>query len=73
MENIDNIGGFWGERQNLNLNCSIPSVIKTFEDTGRIRALTQDLKDDEKHHIFWESDLAKWMEGSFYTPPKDSR
>ena len=54
-----------GERQNLNLNCSIPSVIKTFEDTGRIRALTQDLKDDEKHHIFWESDLAKWMEGVF--------
>jgi DUF1680 family protein len=56
------LAGFWQERQRLNFNSSIPAVMKTFEDTGRIRALTQDLKNDEEHHIFWESDLAKWLE-----------
>jgi len=59
------LAGFWQERQRLNFNSSIPAVMKTFEDTGRIRALTQDLKNDEEHHIFWESDLAKWLEAVF--------
>ena len=26
----------------------------------------KDLKDDEHHHIFWESDLAKLMESAFF-------
>jgi DUF1680 family protein len=56
---------FWFDRQVLNRQSSIPAVIKTFEDTGRIRALTQELAADEKHHIFWESDLAKWLEAVF--------
>tara|TARA_B110001454_G_scaffold55527_2_gene54277 strand:+ start:141 stop:1982 length:1842 start_codon:yes stop_codon:yes gene_type:complete len=45
--------------------------MKTFEDTGRIRALTQDLKNDEEHHIFWESDLAKWLEAVFVSLQKN--
>ena len=65
------LAGFWQERQRLNFNSSIPAVMKTFEDTGRIRALTQDLKDDEEHHIFWESDLAKWLEAVFVSLQKN--
>jgi DUF1680 family protein len=72
MENTLITGGFWKERQNLNINSSIPAVLKTFEDRGRIRALTQELKDDEKHHIFWESDLAKWLEGVLIYLQKNS-
>lgn len=65
------LAGFWQERQRLNFNSSIPAVMKTFEDTGRIRALTQDLKDDEEHHIFYESDLAKWLEAVFVSLQKN--
>jgi len=43
----------------------MPAVMKTFEDTGRVRALTKELRAGEKHHIFWESDLAKWLEAVF--------
>ena len=57
------IGGFWQDRQSLNLNVSIPSIVKTFIETGRIRALSKELNENEKHHPFWESDLAKWLEG----------
>ncbi len=56
--------GFWQERQMLNRDHSLPAIIKIFEDTGRVRVLTQELKAEEKQHIFWESDLAKWMKGA---------
>ena len=49
---------YWEERFKLNKSVSIPTVMKTFEDTGRVRALTNELEDGEKQHIFWESDLA---------------
>ena len=65
------LAGFWEERQRLNFSSSIPAVIKTFEDTGRIRALTHELKDDEEHHIFYESDLAKWLEAVFVSLQKN--
>ena len=65
------LAGFWQERQRLNFSSSIPAVIKTFEDTGRIRALTHELKDDEEHHIFYESDLAKWLEAVFVSLQKN--
>ena len=42
------IGGFWQDRQSLNLNVSIPSIVNTFEDTGRIRALSKELNENEK-------------------------
>ena len=58
--------GFWKNRKDINKNVSFYSVLKIFEDTGRVRALTKDLKDDEHHHIFWESDLAKLMESAFF-------
>jgi len=56
---------YWEERFKLNKSVSIPTVMKTFEDTGRVRALTNELEDGEKQHIFWESDLAKWSEAVF--------
>ena len=48
----------------LNRDHSLPAIIKVFEDAGRVHALTRELKAEEKQHIFWESDLAKWMEGA---------
>ena len=34
--------GFWKERKELNKNTSLYAVLKTFEESGRIRALTGD-------------------------------
>jgi DUF1680 family protein len=60
--------GFWKERKELNKNVSLYAVLNSFEDTGRIRALTGDNDPDkERPHIFWESDLAKLMEGAFFS------
>jgi DUF1680 family protein len=56
---------FWEARYRLNRDASIPAVLQTFEETGRIRALTRELREGEKQHIFWESDLAKWLEAVF--------
>ena len=63
--NINN--GFWKERKELNKNTSLYAVLKTFEDSGRVRALTGDNTFNERPHIFWESDLAKLMEGAFFS------
>jgi len=63
---------YWENRLQLNKSVSIPTVLKTFEDTGRVRALTKELKEGEKQHIFWESDLAKWMEAVFLHLQKEA-
>ena len=63
--NINN--GFWKERKELNKNTSLYAVLESFEKSGRIRALTGDNKKNERPHIFWESDLAKLMEGAFFS------
>jgi len=57
--------GFWKLRKELNKNVSLYAVLKSFDDSGRIRAMTND--SSEKPHIFWESDLAKLMEGAFFS------
>ncbi len=59
--------GFWKERKELNKNTSLYAVLKTFENSGRVRALTGDNTENERPHIFWESDLAKLMEGAFFS------
>ena len=59
--------GFWKERKELNKNISLYAVLKSFENSGRVRALTGDNTEKEKPHIFWESDLAKLMEGAFFS------
>jgi len=59
--------GFWKSRKELNKNTSLYAVLKSFEDSGRIRALTGENTNQEKPHIFWESDLAKLMEGAFFS------
>ena len=59
--------GFWKERKELNKNTSLYAVLESFEASGRIRALTGENTKKERPHIFWESDLAKLMEGAFFS------
>ena len=57
--------GFVRDLQKLNAEVSVYNVYKRFEETGRFRALKCE-KRDESTHIFWDSDVAKWLESAAY-------
>lgn len=58
-------GGFFGRYQDLNGNVTLRAVHDRFEETGRFKALK--CKNEEPYsHIFWDSDVVKWMEGAAY-------
>lgn len=60
--------GFWLNRQELNRNVTIRSVYEQFKATGRFEAFKCEWKAGmpNKPHIFWDSDVAKWIEGAAY-------
>lgn len=58
-------GGFWETRQTINAESTIPSVYNRFEETGRFQALKCE-KQETPTHIFWDSDIAKWLEAAAY-------
>ncbi len=62
------IGGFWKERQDVVLSTSLESVRARFEETGRFDAFNFAWKEGDpfRPHIFWDSDIAKWIEGASY-------
>ncbi len=73
MENIKHTdvritGGYWRERQDINSNVTLKAVYDRFSDTHRFSALKCDWKpgDPNLPHIFWDSDVAKWIEGAAY-------
>ena len=68
FSNIDLFGDFWEKRQDINREVTIYSIRDRFEDTGRFQAF--DMIPPEqggvKPHIFWDSDIAKWIESVAY-------
>lgn len=60
--------GFLHDKQELNRQVTINAVYDRFTETGRIRAFDFAWREGEplKPHIFWDSDVAKWMEGAAY-------
>lgn len=58
-------GGFWKERQDVVRNSTVYAVYDRFVDTGRFEAFKFNWKEDmpNKPHFFWDSDVAKWIEG----------
>ena len=67
-KNVKITGGFFHKKQTLNRKITMQSVWDRFSDTGRIDAFSFSWKEgmDKKPHIFWDSDVAKWMEGAAY-------
>ena len=55
-------GGFWGELQRKNAEVSVYNIHKRFAETGRFRAMKCIRDDAHKPHVFWDSDIAKWLE-----------
>ncbi len=66
--------GFWQKKQEMNKNVTIHSVWEQFDKTGRVEAFTCNWKEgmDNKPHIFWDSDIAKWIEAASYIITKES-
>ena len=65
--------GFWRERQRLNREASIPAVYERFLEMGKFDAMSfrWDGTEERKPHFFWESDVAKWIEGVSYELKKE--
>lgn len=60
--------GFWHSKQKLNREVTIFAVLEQFQKTGRFDALQCNWKPGmpNKPHIFWDSDIAKWVESAAY-------
>lgn len=72
FEKISFNEGFWKKRYDLNKNVSIKNVRDRFEESGRFDAMRFNfLKTGKKPHIYFDSDVAKWMEGVAYLIEKD--
>ena len=74
MENVFLKDNFFAARQQKNISVTIPSAIKRCEETGRIDAFKlQWTSESDKlpPHVYWDSDVAKVMEGMAYVA-KDS-
>ena len=61
-------GGFWKRKQDMVRKTTVKAVYDRFKDTGRFDAFRFDWKAGmpNKPHIFWDSDVAKWLEGVAY-------
>ena len=72
FERVDLIGGYLYEKQKLNRKTTIRAVYDRFLETGRFAAFDFNYKegDAQKPHWFWDSDVAKWLEGAAYITRK---
>ncbi|MGI6742184.1 MAG: glycoside hydrolase family 127 protein [Eubacteriales bacterium] len=64
--NIDS--GFWADKQKLVREVSMMNVCKRFEETGRFEGAKLNWKEGQpnKPHVFYDSDIAKWIESVAY-------
>ncbi len=64
--------GIWKKKQDMIRTTTIYSVYDRFKETGRFDAFKCDWKEGMpfKPHIFWDSDVAKWIESVAYLTKK---
>ena len=64
--NVEITGGFWRQKQDLVRDVTVKAVYDRFFETGRFDAFKCDPNAEIKPHIYWDSDVAKWIEGVAY-------
>lgn len=66
--------GFWKNKLDMVGEVSVYNVYKRFKETGRFDALDCKWKkgDANEPHIFWDSDIAKWVESVAFLLEKKS-
>ena len=62
-------GGFWEERLRINRKAALPAQYTHCKNTGRIDAFRLNWTSGEPNppHVFWDSDVAKWVEAASYS------
>ncbi len=77
FSNINITGGFWKTKQDMVKNTTVKAVYDRFVETHRFSALDCSWRisdgEEKKPHIFYDSDIAKWLEGASYILMKESR
>ena len=69
---VDFTDGFFKKRYELNKNVSLKSVKNQFEKSGRFNALRFNFhKTGKVPHIYYDSDVTKWIEAVAYLALKD--
>ena len=65
--------GFWKQQSDKNREITMRAVWDRFADTGRIGAFRCDWKEGMRHKpdVYWDSDVAKWMEAAAYLLGKE--
>ena len=60
---------FWNERLRINREVSLPYQYRHCQETGRIDAfkLQWNPESGPAPHVFWDSDVAKWVEAASYS------
>ena len=73
--NVTLRSGFWKQMEELNSKVTVNAVYDRFYETGRIDAFKFEWKegDAKQPHFFWDSDVAKWMEGAAYVLSREDR
>ena len=70
IEKVDITNGFWYDEQKLVREVSMANVYKRFSETGRFDAFhftwRKEDGEEKKPHIYWDSDVAKWIEAAAY-------
>lgn len=68
-KNVQIKDGFWKKWQDTVIASTVDAVYEQFDASGRVGALTLTWRDgnENKPHIFYDSDIAKWIEGAAYT------
>lgn len=58
---------FWNDRIETVRTTTLPFQLAQFDRVGHFEALALDwTREDETPHIFWDSDVAKWIEAASY-------
>ncbi len=72
FENTDIQKGFWYQKQKMVRENTVYAVYNRFAETHRFDALNcDDNQTDYEPHIYWDSDVAKWVEGVAYLIKKE--
>jgi len=58
---------FWGPRLTTNREVTLPHEYDLCKKTGRYDAWQWKKGDDNPPHVFWDSDVAKWLEAGAYS------
>ena len=60
---------FWAARLRANREHTLPHLYRFCQETGRLDAFRLDWKPGREPvpHIFWDSDVAKWLEAACYS------